>query len=170
MKLQNTIKNALSTGLILAIVFLNLPSARAESNINQTNNPVVSNLQIPFNQTAFVTIGDSSEFVDFTGNIHLVVKYIPTDPILPPNPIRVHTNVMNVTGIGQTSGLSYRLNGTTNFNLPGNIPGDFSFGTSYRLLPPNPIRESSLNVSYLVSLNSDGAVTAAEAFAGVVEE
>jgi hypothetical protein len=77
---------------------------------------------------------------------------------------------MNVTGIGQTSGVSYQLDGAANFEFPVNVPGSFSFGTSYRLLPPNPIRELSLPVSYYVSLNSDGEVTGVDVFGGIRDE
>jgi hypothetical protein len=171
MKLQHANRNAFSIGLFLALFLFASLTAHAATNANQTNNPVVSNLRIPFNQTVFVSNGDSSEFVDFSGNIHLVVKYLPPNPILPPSPIRVHTNIMNVSGVGQTSGLRYQLNGAMNFEFPASAPGDFSFDASYLLLPPNPIRQSALSqyVRYNISLNSDGEVSSAEALAIIVE-
>lgn len=54
--------------------------------------------------------------------------------------------------------------GAVNFEFPVNIPGGFSLGASYRLVPPNPIREGALvlPLSFNVSLNSEGEVTAAE--------
>ena len=102
----------------------------------------------------------------------------PTDPLLPPSPIRVHTNVMDVTGVGQTSGLTYRLNGVSNFRLP--FSQSLSFSAGYRLIPspppisegpsPPPIRDLSFSVGYLITLNSDGQVAAAEAFPTIIEE
>jgi hypothetical protein len=171
MKIQNTIQHAFFIGLFLAMFLFALPTAHAATNANQTNNPVVSNLRLPFNQTVFVTNGEASELVDFSGNIHLVVKvFLPPNPIVPPNPVRVHTNMMNVSGVGQTSGLRYRLTGAANFEFPANAPGSFSFGASYRLLPPNPIRQSALSqfIRYDISLNSDGEVTEAEALPGII--
>ncbi len=170
MKRQNASKHALSIGLFLATVFLTFSAARAG---------VISNLRLPFNQTVFVTNGDSSEFVDFSGNIHLVVRvfqpgdpYFPTDPVFPTDPLRVHTNIMNLTGIGQTSGLTYQLNGTTDIGFPANFPGDISFDADYLLLPPSPIRDGALSqrIRYNISLNSDGEVTGAQALAVIIEE
>jgi uncharacterized membrane protein SpoIIM required for sporulation len=52
MKLQHANRNAFSIGLFLAMfLFASLTAQAAVTNANQTNNPVVSNLRIPFNQT-----------------------------------------------------------------------------------------------------------------------
>jgi hypothetical protein len=85
---------------------------------------------------------------------------------------------MNVSGVGQTSGLIYRMNGVSNFRLP--FSQSLSFSAGYRLLPSPPpidqgpsgppIRDLSFSVGYLVTLNSDGQVAAAEAFPTIIEE
>lgn len=177
MKLQKIISDKLSIVLFPAMFVLILAAgAVAEANVNQTSNPVVSDLQIPFEQTVQITTpginGDTTEMVVFSGRIHLVVKYIPTDPILPPNPIRIHTNLMDVSGTGQITGGTYRATGAANLSFPAAAGSSFSVGTIYRLLPPNPIREGadlSLPIGYNISLNSDGYVSSAEAFYQPIE-
>lgn len=136
-----------------------LMSRASETSVFQTADGVVSDLQIPFSQTALIASDGSSEYVVFSGSIHLVVKYFPTDPVLPPSPIRIHTNLTGITGIGQQSGLTYRLTGASNLAFPINSETGFSFSSSYRLLPPSPIRELSMALRYNVSLNSDGTVS-----------
>ena len=171
MDLQNKIKKAAAVGILLATICAALSPANGAQ---PTKDQIVSNLMIPFDQTAAVTLGGSSELVDFSGTIHLQVTVsFPNDPLLPPNPIRIHTNVTNVVGIGQTTGQTYRLSGSTSLSFP--FSDSFSFANSYRLGPsPSPIRQAqrdvSFNVGYLVSLNSDGQVVQAEAFPTIIEE
>lgn len=171
MDLQNKMNKVPAAVILVAMVCAALSPANAAQ---PTKGQVVSNLMLPFDQTAAVTLGDSSELVDFSGTIHLQVTVsIPTDPLLPPNPIRIHTNVTNVTGIGQTTGLTYRLSGSTSLSFP--FSDSYSFATSYRLIPDSRtigplIRDLSFDVGYLVSLNSEGQVTQAEAFPTIIEE
>ena len=173
MKLTTRYTKALTIGLILTTMFLGILTPNTVANSAEHDPQVVSHLQIPFTHTASVAIGDTTEIVDFSGRIHVVVTVsYPTGPILPPNPVRVHTNMMDVTGVGQTSRTTYRLNGARNFDFP--FSDTLSFATSYRLIPspppireapsPPPIREMSFFVGYLLSLNSDGQVTEGEAF------
>ena len=130
---------------------------------------VVSNLTIPFNQSALVNNGDAAEPVDFMGSVHLVVKFtVPPDPITPPDPIRIHTNLMGVSGIGQTTGLRYEVTGAADFEFQVNAQGNFSFVGSYHLVPPSPIKgdeELTLPIRYNVVLNESGEVTQASASA-----
>lgn len=132
---------------------------------------VITNRTISLSQTFYVENGAASEYVDFTGSIHLLVKANPTDPILPPNPIRIHTNLVEFRGIGQTSGLEYTVNGASRSSFTVGLPNSVQFVSGYHLLPPNPIREQSLSlpISYLISINSDGVVTDAAAEITVIE-
>ena len=179
MKQRTRSTNSIHLASLLAVLCFALSTANASALTGRMSNEAVSNLQIPFNHTASVTLGDTSELVDFTGRIHVVVVVtFPTDPVLPPSPIRIHTNVMDVSGVGQTSGLTYRLNGTGDFEFA--LSRELSFVTGYRLIPspppisegpsPPPIRNFSFSVGYLLSLNTDGQVTGVEAFPTIIEE
>ena len=125
---------------------------------------VTSNWMIPFQGTYFVDNGASSEFVDLSGSAHLVVKFSPVDPC------RIHTNLVSVSGVGQTSGLSYRLTGAAKFELDAEPGSRFEFVGSYRLTPTDPCKGCParfLRIRYAVTLDSEGEVTAATASADV---
>ena len=145
---------------------------------------VTSNWVTPFQGSYSVDDGTSSEIVDFSGSAHLVVKFsAPTDPCascVPPNPVRIHTNLVSVSGVGRASGRSYRLAGAANFELDADAGSVFEFVGSYRLTPVDPCKGCTptdpcnscpagarfLPVRYVVTLNPAGEVTEATAGAG----
>jgi hypothetical protein len=75
----------------------------------------------------------TSEWVDFSDDVQLVVQ------ATPPNPIRVHADMAGVSGVGRTSGQHFVLNGSENFAADGDVPNTLSFAGEYRMTPPNPI-------------------------------
>lgn len=134
---------------------------------------VTSNWMIPFRGAVFVNTSERSEWVDLADSIHLVVKVsLPTDPCascVPPNPTRIHTNLVSINGVGRTSGARYEATGAANFELDVDVPGAFSVQASYRLqsIPASASASPSrLPVRYSISLNADREVTNATAAVG----
>jgi hypothetical protein len=72
--------------------------------VTAADGPVTTQLHLNFPSPVFVETGTQAELVDFSGTIHMVVHVTPPDPIAPPDPIRVHTNLAGVSGVGQTTG------------------------------------------------------------------
>jgi hypothetical protein len=163
-KLSQAVRRALSLGCLLTLL---VPSSAVRSAVAET---VTSNWMIPFQGTVYVNNGGQSEVVDLAGSIHLVVKVsIPVDPCascVPPNPTRIHTNLVSISGVGQTSGMRYEANGAANLELEVDVPSAFTFEASYRLKSIPSSVSASLPVQYSVTLNSAGEVTAASAGAG----
>lgn len=100
---------------------------------------------------------DTGEIL-FTGSLHLVVRAIPGNPILPPNPIRVHVNGL-VPGTGGARAHFH-------FDTRGPFTGAFSeilvpFTVQ---IPGNPIKEIR-SVSLFLVLNPNGTVNEATEFA-----
>jgi hypothetical protein len=118
----------------------------------------------------FLNTGDgaSSEWIDFSGDVHLVVQAIPPNPIVPPTPIRVHVNMAGVSGVGRTSGTHFVLNGSENFEADGDIPNTLTLQGEYRLVPPNPIIPPSpiVPINFTVQVDQSGIATGALATIG----
>jgi hypothetical protein len=135
--------------------------------------PVTTSTMVSFDQTFFVSNTDGGEDVHFTGLLHLVTIAFPTDPVFPNDPVRIQTNVVNLTGVGTESGLTYTVRGTTSqtFAQPYQ-PGDPYFvAVNYRLLPPSPIQplSNSLRFNYTINFDNLGKVVDALAEISVVE-
>jgi hypothetical protein len=114
--------------------------------------PVTTNLWIPFPSGS-----PFDEPIDFSGSIHLVIQAIPSDPTIPSDPVRISTNLAGVTGVGQTSGIGYRVTGAADFVLAASPNLDFT--ATYRLIPVDPIIPSDpLRVRFFVSILADGSV------------
>lgn len=131
---------------------------------------VTTSLSTALTGSFFLDTGDqsSSEWIDFSGDVHLVVQAIPPDPIIPPTPIRVHINMAGVSGIGRTSGTHYALNGSENFEADGAVPNTLSLQGEYRLIPPNPIIPPTpvVPINFTVQVNESAVATGATAALG----
>ena len=130
--------------------------------------PVTTQLHLDFPSPIFVDTGTQVELVDFSGTIHMVVRVYPTDPVFPTDPIRVHTNLAGVSGVGQTTGGRYQATGAATFEFDGEL-GDTDtlvFTGSYPLFPPTPIRGLRVLIAYEVTINEVGEVTDATASSG----
>jgi hypothetical protein len=122
----------------------------------------------------FLNTGDNStsEWIDFSGDVQLVVQAIPPTPITPPSPIRVHANMAGVSGIGRTSGQHFVLNGSENFEADGDVPNTLSFAGEYRLGPsPPPISQIPqgppiVPISFTVQVDENAIATSALATVG----
>ena len=139
-------------------------------------NKVTTSIKTTVTGSFFLNTGDNStsEWIDFSGDVHLVVQAVPPNPIVPPTPIRVHANMAGVSGIGRTSGQHFVLNGSENFEADGDVPNTLDFQGEYRLIPPNPITPPSpitppnpiVPINFTVQVDENGIATSALATAG----
>ena len=107
------------------------------------------------------------EVVPFSGALHTVSQIaIPVEPCIPTAPCRnvpitMHLNLAGVTGVGQTSGLRYRVTGAVDMSGIINLPGQFAVNPIFQLIPPNPIiPPSPIKITVVLSADSSGNVTA----------
>jgi hypothetical protein len=152
---------------LLTMLFITLTSfqtLKTSSGFQNTNTAITSNLIIAFDQTLFINNTEGGEMVSFTGNLHLVTIFFPTDPL------RIQSNVMNITGTGLSSGLTYKITGTDN-SFDAAYPGSqFQTTHIYRILSPSPIIPTDpVRMQYTIDLDSDGFATGASAFAFIAE-
>ena len=147
---------------ILFIISTSFQNFKPHSNPPATG---VSNLIVPFSQTMFIFSPNGGEMVSFAGSLHLLTIFIPTDPL------RVQTNVMNVTGTGLSSGLTYKVIGSDNSMVAASPSSQLKTTHIYRILPPNPIIPTDpIHMEYTIDLDSDGFVTDASVFASTIME
>gem|GEM_PF-4409521 len=142
----------------------------------------VTNINSPLHESVVIATGSFSELVHLSGFIHGFVKIaIPTEPCIPGDPCRnvpysVHLNLQDVSGVGASSGLTYRANGAFNSQGLAMLPGGFSFETSFRVVAPPSIVASDPTVSNgpvmpiagFVTLSADGAAQQADVTTGLV--
>ena len=161
---RHTSRLIYSIAIFAAIALASPVSAHAGST------KVTTTLQTALTGSFFFNTGDasSSEWIDFSGNVQLVVQAIPPSPITPPSPIRVHANMAGATGIGRTSGQHFVLNGSENFEFDGAVPSTLNFQGLYRLIPPNPIIPPTpiMPVEFTVQVDQNGIATRAMAVVG----
>lgn len=155
----------------IATIVLALPIAA-----HAGSNKVTTTLRTSVTGSFFLNTGDqsSSEWIDFSGEVQLVVQAIPPDPIIPPSPIRVHANIAGVSGIGRTSGQHFALNGSENFEADGDVPNTLNLQGEYRLVPPTPIVPPNpiippnpiVPINFTVQVDENGIATSALATLG----
>jgi len=133
--------------------------------VTHAQSTVTTSLTTSLNGSFFFNNGDQSEWIDISGTVHLVIKSIPGNPVIPGNPIRVHANMAGVTGLGRTSGQQYVINGDENFEFDNTLPAALQFEGHYRLIPGNPVIPGNpiapspvLPVAFSVSLDEAGVV------------
>ena len=89
------LRSSFIAALATALLALS-PCARAGSKVTTSLSPAVTG-------SFFLNTGDqsSSEWVDFSGDVHLVVQAIPPDPIIPPSPITPPNPIVPINFIVQ---------------------------------------------------------------------
>lgn len=135
---------------------------------------VTTTLRVALTGSFFLNTGDqsTSEWIDLSGDVQLVVQAIPPNPVIPPTPIRVHANVAGVTGIGRTSGQHFVLNGSENFEADGDIPNTLTLQGTYRLGPEPPLISQGpepppiVPINFTVQVDQSGIATSASAAVG----
>lgn len=137
---------------------------------SSSSSKVTTNLKTALTGSFFLNTGDAStsEWIDVSGSVHLVVQAIPPNPIIPPTPVRVHANMAGVNGIGRTSGTHFVLNGSENFELDGELPQSLTVVGQYRFIPPSPIIPPNpvMPVNFTLQVDENGVATAAVATVG----
>jgi hypothetical protein len=129
--------------------------------------PVTTSLRVPLSGTVFVPLSDGSfDTVALTGEVHVVTQVRPNGPAQPPDPIRIHVNLDQVSGIGDVSLLLYVATGANRVNLPAVPPDPVNLGFKLRAVgvgqnpgptqPPDPIMP--LDISLGLSFNPDTGV------------
>jgi hypothetical protein len=122
---------------------------------------------VPLSGTVFVPLSDGSfDTVALTGEVHVVTQVRPNDPAHPPDPVRIHVNLDQVSGIGDVSLLLYVATGANRVNLPAVPPDPVNLGFKLRAVgvgqnpgpthPPDPIMP--LDISLGLSFNPDTGV------------
>jgi hypothetical protein len=96
----------------------------------------------------------TGEDVELSGKIHLVSQ------IQPDGSEVGHVNYQGVSGVGLTSGTTYRASSVDSFRLAAPFPSDIHSVRSLRLISPGP--EDDLLVKFLfhVTVNANGEITA----------
>jgi len=130
--------------------------------------PVTTSLRVPLSGTVFVPLSDGSfDTVALTGEVHVVTQVRPNDPAHPPDPVRIHVNLDQVSGVGDVSLLLYVATGANRVNLPAQPPDPINLGFELRAVgvekdpgpisrPPNP--SMPLDISLGLSFNPDTGV------------
>lgn len=125
---------------------------------------VTTTLRTALTGSFFLNTGDAStsEWIDFSGDVQLVVQSVPPNPIVPPSPIRIHANMAGVSGVGRTSGQHFVLKGSENFEADGDLPNTLNLQAEYRLIPPNPVIPPNpiMPVSFTVEVDANGIAQA----------
>ena len=141
----------------------------AEENISHA---VVTNLLVPFDQTFLLGNDEVGEQVHFVGQLHLVTRLVPPNPVIPNDPYKISliSNVVALKGVGLTSGQIYQFDGSFQTDQPASPGSSFTFDHIYRLVPPNPvvppnpiIPSGNYRFRYSAQLNFQGAATDASA-------
>ena len=96
----------------------------------------------------------TGEQVELSGTIHLVSQTQRDGSIVG------HFNYQNVSGMGLTSGTTYRASTVDTFRLEAPFPSDIHSVRSLRLISPGP--EDDLLVMFLfhITVNATGEITA----------
>jgi hypothetical protein len=96
----------------------------------------------------------TGEDVQLSGTIHLVSQTQPDGSEVG------HINYQNVSGVGLTSGTTYRASTVDTFRLEAPFPSDIHSVRSLRLISPGP--EDDLLVMFLfhITVNANGEITA----------
>ena len=96
----------------------------------------------------------TGEDVELSGTIHLVSQTQPDGSEVG------HVNYQAVSGVGLTSGTTYRASSVDSFRLAAPFPSDIHSVRSLRLISPGP--EDDLLVKFLfhVTVNANGEISA----------
>jgi len=91
------------------------------------------------------------EIVQISGRVH-VVSIVPPDPI---TPIRLHFNLADVMGTGQTSGNTYIGTGAQDFEFQ-QVPPDPITPVDFTLQHTDGCRDTVLPVSFTLNFDASG--------------
>ena len=135
---------------------------------------VISNFRVPFEDKVYFNHPSQPEWVTVTGFAHVVSKVtIPGEPCIPGDPcknlnVAIHINLANTTAIGQTTGLSYRATGATNFTVTTDVPGNLTVQKSYRLSRLKSTVRIAQPLTVSMTMTEQGKATAATVLPSLV--
>jgi hypothetical protein len=96
----------------------------------------------------------TGEDVELSGTIHLVSQ-------LQSDGSEVgHINFQGVSGVGLTSGTTYRSSSVDNFRLAAPYPSDITSVRSLRLISPGPEDDLLVRFLFHITVNANGEITA----------
>jgi hypothetical protein len=96
----------------------------------------------------------TGEDVELSGTIHLVSQ-------LQSDGSEVgHINYQGVSGVGLTSGTTYRASSVDNFRLAAPFPSDITSVRSLRLISPGPEDDLLVRFLFHITVNANGEITA----------
>src|SRR5215211_5830985 len=102
-----------------------------------------------------VRSGDcTGEDVQLSGTIHLVSQTQPDGSEVG------HFNYQNVSGVGLTSGTTYRASTVDTFRLEAPFPSDITSVSSFHLISQGKQDNLLVNVLFHITVNANGEVTA----------
>jgi hypothetical protein len=96
----------------------------------------------------------TGEQVELSGTIHLVSQVQSNGSVVG------HFNYQNVSGVGLTSGTTYRSSSVDNIRLADPFPSDVTSVSSFRLISPGEEGNLLVNVVFHITVNANGEVTA----------
>lgn len=145
--------------VIWALSMLVLPSVVSASAINTT-----INLQVPFNQTVLVPCanGGAGELVDISGTLHILLHITISNSGR--ITVKEHFQPQGVSGIGQTTGDTYRATGvtqqTTTLDDNDGAPFEFTFVNNFRIIGQGPGNNLLVHQTIHLTINANGEITA----------
>ena len=130
---------------------------------------VTTSMQVPLAGTVFVPLSNGmDDMVMLSGMVHVFTYFhAPPVPQWPADPMRIHINLDQVSGVGDLTGLRYNATGAFRINLPGipNDPMHPSFDLMAVGIPPDPVTPTDtivpLDMTIKLTFNPDnmGALT-----------
>jgi hypothetical protein len=121
--------------------------------------PITTSMQVPLFGTVDVPLTNGSfDSVDLSGVVHVV-----THGATPTDPMRIHVNLDQVTGVGDLTGFRYIATGADQQDFPG-TPGDpmlVSFDLRPLGAPPDPVLPGDpmrLDISFIFTFGIDSGV------------
>ncbi|MGB7069598.1 MAG: hypothetical protein WBD22_08900 [Pyrinomonadaceae bacterium] len=143
--------SVVSLALVMMMTVMTMP-AKAE---------VVFNESIPFDLSVFVPCADGGvgEIVELSGPLHIVISFTINNNRVS---IREHAQPQGISGVGQSTGDSYRAVGVTkdSANLPfTNGAATATFVNNFRIIGQGPGNNFMVHENSHITINANGDVS-----------
>ena len=147
----------------LAIVLMSMmPAPPVTTSETAKSGTIVSSLFLPFDESIFVSTTGGGEYVQFSGQFHIVLHFVPG------NPVRFYSNAVAIKGTNSQGLYNLIGNGITDqLEINGS---ELRVRQIFRLIPGNPVVPGNpVRILFTLQLNPIGEVTKATAQV-VIEE
>ena len=141
----------------LAIVLMAMmPAPPVTTSETAKSSTIVSSLFVPFDESIFVATTGGEDYVQFTGQFHIVLHFVPG------NPVRFFSNAVAIKGTGNQGSYNLIGNGITDqLEIDGS---ELRVRQIFRLIPGNPVVPGNpVRILFTLQLNEIGEVTEATA-------